>query len=247
MSRWVEGRVVAHKRWTAELASISVEADVLPFEAGQFAKLALEVDGEMLARPYSFVNSPHESPHEFYYITVPDGPLTQRLAVLEPGDRLFVSPGATGFLVLSEVSEGDNLWLIASGTGLGPFLSILKSPAPWTRFKRVTLVHAVRHAQELTYRACIESLSAQHPGQFRSVAFVSREDCPGTLHGRIPSAIQDGRLEQAAGVPLSAEGSQVLICGNPDMVTDTTETLKRRGMKKHRRRDPGQISVETYW
>jgi len=109
------------------------------------------------------------------------------------------------------------------------------------------LVHAVRQAEELTYRDCIDRLARDHGEQMRSVSFVSRETKAGSLPGRIPTAIDDGRLEAGAGVALSAETSRVMICGNPDMVTDTSAALARRGMKKHRRREPGHIAVENYW
>jgi ferredoxin--NADP+ reductase len=247
MQKWIEGTVVNQKRWSETLFTLCLKADVTGFEAGQFAKLALAVEGEMVARPYSFVNAPKERPHEFYYVTLPEGPLTQRLCKLETGDTIYLAPRPSGFLVLSEVPDGTNLWLVSTGTGVGPFLSILKTETPWQRFEHVVLVHAVRHPEELTYRDIIERLLHEHAGQMRLVCFVSREKKPGTLHGRIPAAIEDGRLEAAAGVELSAKTSQVMICGNPEMVTDTTEVLKRRAMRKHRRREPGHITVENYW
>ncbi len=247
MARWIEGTVAGQKRWTERLYSLSVNAEIAPFEAGQFAKLALAFDGEMLARPYSFVNAPDERPHEFYYVTLPEGPLTQRLCRLGAGDSVFLAPQASGFLVLSEVRDAEALWLIASGTGIGPFLSILKTQAPWRRFRQVVLVRAARQAQELTYRDCIERLLSSHPEQMRVVSFLTRDRQPGLLEGRVPAAIEDGRLEAAAGVRLSAENSQVMICGNPEMIVDTIEVLKRRGMKKHRRREPGHITIENYW
>jgi ferredoxin/flavodoxin---NADP+ reductase len=247
MQKWVAGTVAAQKRWTERLFSLKVEAEVSGFEAGQFAKLALALDDEMVARPYSFVNAPTERPHEFYYVTLPDGPLTRRLCTLDAGDTVYLAPRPAGFLVLSEVPDGENLWLISTGTGIGPFLSILKTETPWRRFKEVVLVHAVRHAEELTHRDSIESLAREHGERMRVVSFVSREATPGALAGRIPAAIEEGRLEAAAGVALSAKSSQVMICGNPDMVTDTSAVLARRGMKKHRRRDPGHITVENYW
>ena len=246
-SKWLEATVTGHKRWTERLYSLQLVADGPAFQAGQFAKLALEIDGEMVARPYSFVNAPGTQPHEFYYITVPGGPLTARLLALKPGDRIGLAPTVAGFLVLAEVPDARNLWLLSTGTALGPFLSILGTAAPWQRYEEIVLVHAVRQAAELTYRETIESLMKAHPAQLRVVSFVSREDCSGALTGRVPQAIADGRLEAAAGVLLSAADSQVMICGNPAMVADTVEALKARGMKKHRRRDPGQITVENYW
>ena len=245
--KWVEGTVVGQKRWTQTLFTLRVEADVAAFEAGQFAKLALAIGGEMVARPYSFVNAPNERPHEFYYVTLPDGPLTQRLCRLEAGDTILVAPRPAGFLVLSEVPQAENLWLISSGTGIGPFLSILKTETPWQRFRQVVMVHAVRRAEELSYRESIERLAREHAEQLRALSFVSRETTAGSLSGRIPAAIEEGRLEAAAGTELSAKLSQVMICGNPEMVTDTSAALARRGMKKHRRREPGHITVENYW
>src|SRR5260221_8992584 len=149
MQKWLDGTVVNQKRWTETLFTLQVEADIARFEAGQFAKLALAVEGGMVARPYSFVNAPTERPHEFYYVTLPNGPLTQRLCKLEAGDAIYLAPRPAGFLVLSEIPDGENLWLISTGTGIRPFLSILKSERPWPRFKQARLAHPVRQAAEL--------------------------------------------------------------------------------------------------
>ena len=247
MSKWVEGTVVAQTHWAGLLYSLQVEAEVAPFQAGQFTKLALAVDGEMVGRPYSFVNAPAARPHEFYYVVLPDHPLTPRLCKLDAGDSVYLAPQAAGFLTLSEVPAGEHLWLLATGTALGPFLSILGSEVPWQRFRSVVLVHAVRRAEELAYQDQIRALLAQHPGQFVFVPVVSGEDCDFALGGRIPKAIEDGRLEARAGIKLDAQVSRLMVCGNPAMVADTVHALERRGLKKHRRRDPGQISVENYW
>ena len=247
MSKWLEGRVVGQKRWTDRLCSLQVAAPLGRFEAGQFVKLALDVGGERIARPYSLVNPPGLEPQEFYYNVVAAGPLSPRLAALAAGDAVFVAPNVAGFLVLAEVPDAENLWLIATGTGLGPFLSILRTEAPWRRFSRVTLVHATRTAAEQTYGELLEAVGAARGEQFRRVAFVSREKAPGTLEGRVPAAIGDGRLERAAGTELSAERSHAMLCGNPSMVIDVTAALAERGMRKHRRRAPGHIGVETYW
>jgi ferredoxin/flavodoxin---NADP+ reductase len=247
MSKWVEGTVVSQTHWAGQLYSLQIEAELAPFQAGQFAKLALAVDGEMVARPYSFANAPHQRPHDFYYVVLPGNPLTPRLCKLVAGDTIYVTPHASGFLTLSEVPPGEHLWLLATGTALGPFLSILRTEAPWQRFERVVLVHAVRHAAELSYQDQIGSLLRQHAGKFAFVPVVSRENTDFALGGRIPKAIEDGRLEARAGVDLTAQSSRLMVCGNPEMVVDTVHALQKRGLKKHRRRDPGQISVENYW
>jgi len=247
MSKWLAGRVVGHTRWTGRLLSLQVQAPLESFEAGQFTKLALDIGGERVARPYSLVNPPGTGPLEFYYNVVEAGPLSPRLAALTEGDEVFVAPNPAGFLVLREVPEAENLWLIATGTGLGPFLSILRTQALWQRFRRVTLVHATRTAGDQAYRSLLADLAREHGAQLALVSFVSRETVDGALAGRIPAAISDGRLEASAGTELSAACSHAMLCGNPAMVTDVTSALEQRGMRKHRRRAPGHITVETYW
>lgn len=246
MSKFIEGTVVGKRHWAEGLYSLKVVAEVAPFQAGQFAKLALDIDGEVVGRAYSFINAPGEIPLEFYFIVVPDGLLTPRLAALEPGDTVLVSHQATGFLTLSEVPDAKHLWLLSTGTGIAPFLSILKTEAPWQRFGRIVLAHAVRRADELVYGETISGFAQQHEEQFRFVPFVSREETDFALRARIPEAIADGRFEARAGVAIKPETSQVMLCGNPGMAHDTTEVLLARGLKRNRRRDPGHITVESY-
>lgn len=256
--KWLEGRVVENRRWTGALWSLRVEAPPLAFEAGQFVRIALDARkgdaGSRIARPFSFVNPPGDPVLEFYGITVPEGPLSPRLAELEAGDNLFVATNPAGFLVLSEVPDAESLWLIATGTGIAPFLSMLRTETPWKRFNTVVLVHAVRHASELVYQDLIKKINKEREKQFRYVSFVSRQAAAGSLSGRIPAAIRDGRLERAAGAALTpkdsdshAMGSHVMLCGNPDMLKDAAAALAERGMRKHRRRTPGHVSVESFW
>ena len=245
--RWCEGTVTELKRWTERLYSIRVDAPVNDFTAGQFTKLGLVIDGELTGRPYSYVNAPDERPLEFYFITVPNGPLTQRLVTLNAGDSIYVMRKASGFLCLNEVPDSKHLWMLSTGTAIGPFLSILKTREPWQRFERVVLVHAVRTAEELSFQDTIQSLTAQHPDQFSYIPFVSREDTDFAIRDRIPGALESGTLETRAGIEITPEQSQVMICGNPDMVKSTSETLNARGLERNRRRKPGHITVENYW
>ena len=238
---WLEGRVTENRHWTESLFSIRAEGPRLSFEAGQFVRIALDVESGRVARPFSFVNPPQDPVLEFYGIVVPEGPLSPRLATLRPGDALHVASNPAGFLVLSELPDAETLWLISTGTGLAPFLSILRTETPWRRFKNVVVVHAVRFAKELVYREMIGKTPARY------VSFVSRENHAGSLSGRIPAAVRDGRLEAAAGLKIAPETSQVMLCGNPDMLRDTTAVLMERGLRKHRRRAPGHLTVESFW
>lgn len=247
MGEFVQGRVAGKRRWAERLYSLQVgTTEIVPFQAGQFTRLALDIGGERAARAYSFINAPGETPLEFYFVEVPGGLLTPRLAALEAGDAVWVAAQAAGFLTLAEVPDAKHLWLLSTHTGIAPFLSILKTKEPWQRFERIVLAHAVRHAGELVYGETIRGFAQQHGEQFRFVPFVSREDTDFALRARIPEAIADGRLEARAGVALAPENSQVMLCGNPGMVRDTTELLLAHGMKKNRRRDPGHITVESY-
>lgn len=251
MSEWLEGRVAGRRAWTDILVSIEVEAPDLAFTAGQFARLALPAPPgarePMIGRPYSFVNPPGAPRHEFFLAIVPEGPLSPRLAALVPGDPLWLAPRANGFFTVADLPDASSLWCLATGTGVGPFLSILRSPDPWTRFERIVLVQAVRQASDLAYAEVVAGIARAHPGVFRHVPVVSREPHPGALRGRIPALIDDGRLEAAAGMPLAAENAHAMLCGNPAMVDDVQATLARRGMLRHRRKVPGHVTVETYW
>jgi ferredoxin/flavodoxin---NADP+ reductase len=251
MSKWVEGAVVAKRHWSDGLCSLRVEAPGVTFTAGQFARLGLPAGAgateDMVGRPYSFVNPPQALPHEFYFNVVRDGPLSPRLAALGVGDSIWLHDRANGFFTVAEIPESAALWCLATGTGLGPFLSIARTADAWERFDRIVLVHAVRRAADLSYGDVISGIAADHPGRFRFVPVVSREQHRGALSGRIPAAIADGRLEAAAGIPLTAENAHAMLCGNPDMLRDTQAALAARAMRRHRRREPGHFTLEAYW
>ncbi len=261
-SRWIRGRLAARRQWTGNLFSLLVEAGPIAFEAGQFVKIGLAGieglalpagDEGILGRPYSFVNPPQDPLLEFLCVEVPGGPLSPRLARLQPGDEIHVARQPAGFLVLSEIPDADTLWMISTGTGVGPFLSILRTEAPWRRFRQIVLVQGTRQLAERSHRELIDAIRLEHPQQFRMVSLVTRdvlspaEGGEALLQGRIPAALADGRLEAAAAAKLDPESAHVMLCGNPAMIDEVTELLKARGMRRHRRRTPGHITVENYW
>ncbi len=248
MAEWVTGKVTKVQFWTDALFSLTVHAPVNPFTAGQFAKLGLEIDGERVQRAYSYVNAPSNPDLEFYLVTVPEGKLSPRLAALQPGDEVQVVSEAAGFFVLEEVPDCDTLWMLATGTAIGPYLSILQEGKDLQRFKNLVLVHAVRYAADLSYLPLMLELQQRYEGKLRIQTVVSRETLSGSLTGRVPALIENGALEEAVGLTMNTDTSHVMLCGNPQMVRDTTQLLKdSRNMAKHLRRRPGHITAEHYW
>lgn len=248
MANWVNGTVIRVNHWTDTLMSLVVHAPVDKFTAGQFAKLALDINGERVQRAYSYVNSPDSPDLEFYLVTVPDGKLSPKLTALTPGDHLLVTEQASGFFVLEEVPTVDTLWMLSTGTAIGPFLSILQLGEDLARFKNIVLLHAVRYAADLSYLPLMEDLVERYQGKLRIQTVVSRENHIRSLTGRVPALIESGALEKRVGLTLSPEESHVMLCGNPEMVRDTQQVLKeQRGMQKHFRRKPGHITSEHYW
>ncbi|KAF1052188.1 MAG: Flavodoxin/ferredoxin--NADP reductase [Stenotrophomonas maltophilia] len=223
------------------------------FRAGQFARLGVyKPSGSIVWRAYSMVSAPHDEHLEFFSIVVPGGEFTSELSRLRVGDQLLVDRQSFGFLTLDRFVDGRDLWMLATGTGLAPFLSILQDFEVWERFESIKLVYSVREAKELAYRELIASLGelehlAEHAHKLQFIPVVTREALPGCLNARITTLIESGELEQAAGLPLTPEHSRVMICGNPQMIDDTRAVLKARGMSLALTRKPGQIAVENYW
>ncbi len=183
---------------------------------------------------------------------VPDGEFTSELSRLSVGDELLVEKQAFGFLTLDRFPDGRDLWLLATGTGIAPFLSILQDFEAWQRFERIVLVYSVRQQRELAYQQLIADLPQREyleglGDKLAYVPVVTREQVPGALHGRITQLIETGELERAAGLALSPEHSRIMLCGNPQMIEDTRAVLKTRDLQLALTRRPGQVAVENYW
>lgn len=248
MADWVTGKVTRVQNWTDALFSLTIHAPINLFTAGQFTKLGLEIDGERVQRAYSYVNAPDNPNLEFYLVTVPEGKLSPRLAALKPGDKVQMVSDASGFFVLDEVPDCETLWMLATGTAIGPYLSMLQYGQDLARFKNLVLVHATRFASDLSYLPLMMELQRRYEGKLRIQTVVSRENVPSSLTGRVPALIENGKLEKIVGLPMDKESSHVMLCGNPQMVHDTQQLLKEtRQMTKHLRRRPGHITVEHYW
>ncbi len=246
MNGFAEGRVTARRDWAPGLITLTVDAPVEPFVAGQFVSLGLELDRQLVRRSYS-IASPPGAALEFYLKEVPEGALTPRLTRLSVGEKVWVERKPQGFFTLAYVPPARDIWFIATGTGLGPFIAMLRGTEVWQRFEHVNVVHGVRHAQHLSYGDELASLAAAHPGALSYTSLVSGGPNGSALSGRVTTAVANGTLEQSVGQLLDAERSHLMLCGNPDMILELTMVLTLRGLRKHRMRTPGHISAEKYW
>jgi len=246
MANWLEGKVVENRRLNEYLTSLIIDVPFTPFEAGQFVRVGVADNEDVLARPYSLVNTPEEPYIEVYFNIVEEGPLSPRLFALKAGDDVLISDNPSGFLTVSELPLCPHLWMIATGTGIGPFLAILKSKPVWEKFEKVVLCYSVSLAAELAYQDVIQQVLAGHAEQFVYVPIVTREAHAGALGNRVTTLMQDSTLEKHTGMWINAENSHVMMCGSSEMITDVSEELVSRGMQKHRRRTPGHYTTEKY-
>ncbi len=223
------------------------------FTAGQFARLGVEKpDGSIAWRAYSMVSGPYDEFLEFYSIVVPGGEFTSELSRLKVGDTLLIDKQNHGFLTLSRFQGGNDLWLLSTGTGLAPFLSILQDPQAWESFEHIVLAHSVRFLHELAYRDTIESFHRhgvfkEHAHKLTYIPVVTRETAADMLGQRLTDLISSGELESKAKLALDLDRSRIMLCGNPEMVDDTRQALKAKGFRTARQSSPGQIAVENYW
>jgi ferredoxin--NADP+ reductase len=246
MAEWLEGKIAGKRHWSQALYSLQIDAPLPDFTAGQYIKVALDVDGERVGRPYSLVNAPHERPLEIYFNEIPEGPLTPKLSDLGVGDRVWVSEKASGVFTLDNVVSRRHLWLLATGTALGVFLSMLKTVDAWERFERVILVHGCRNAGELSYGETIAEIQAAHENAFTFVTALTRDKSETALQGRITNLLENGTLQAAAGAELTPDDSHVMLCGNSAMIKDVRAWLEAHGMQRHRRVEPGHYTTEQY-
>lgn len=240
-----ETTVINRQDWAPGLMTLRL-ASRAAFRPGQFMNLGLQLPEGFVSRSYSLASAPGE-PLEVLLAKVGEGALTPALFELREGSTLVLDPKPQGFFTFDYVPPHHELWLLATGTGLGPFLSMLRSGRAFDGAQRVILVHGTRGPLELAHRGELEGLAAQRGPSFRYVPVLSREREAGALTGRITGALASGELEQRAETLISPQNAHVLLCGNPSMIDDVTALLGERGLKRHRQRSPGHITTEKYW
>jgi len=251
MSAFNREKVLSVRHWTDRLFSFTTTRDPsLRFSNGHFTMIGLEVNGKPLLRAYSIVSANYEEHLEFLSIKVQDGPLTSRLQHIQPGDEVIVGRKPTGTLLIDYLLPGKRLYLLSSGTGLAPFLSIIRDPATYEKFNQVVLVHSVREVAELAYHEEITQLWPKHEflGEMISKQLfyyptVTRE--PFRNQGRITELMESGKLFSDLGLPvLNPEIDRAMICGSPAMLRDLKAMLEQRGFKEGNTSTPGDFVIE---
>jgi ferredoxin--NADP+ reductase len=251
MSTLHSEEVTSVRHWTESLFSFTTTRDAgFRFQNGQFAMIGLEVSGRPLLRAYSLASANYEENLEFFSIKVPDGPLTSRLQHLKEGDRILVNSKPTGTLILDNLQPGRHLYLLSTGTGLAPFLSIIKDPETYERYEKVVLVHGCRQVAELAYGDFITQELPQHEfiGDLirdKLIYFptVTRE--PFRNRGRLTDLITSSTLFDEIGLPpLSAAEDRVMMCGSPSMLQDLVVIVRELGFEEGNHSEPGQYVIE---
>jgi ferredoxin--NADP+ reductase len=251
MSAFQEETVLSVHHWTDRLFSFTTTRDpTLRFSNGHFTMIGLKVDGKNLLRAYSIVSANYEEHLEFLSIKVQDGPLTSRLQHIKVGDKIVVGHKPTGTLLIDYLLPGNYLYLLGSGTGIAPFLSVARDPDTYERFEKVILVHGVREVMELAYYDYFKNELPQHEflgdlvrNQLLYYPTVTREAFE--HQGRITELLESGKLQTDLGLPpLNPAHDRIMICGSPGLNKDMRAILDARGFKEGSTTTPGDYVVE---
>ena len=251
MAAFDDEKVLTVHHWTDRLFSFTTtRSQSLRFSNGHFTMIGLRVNGKPLLRAYSIVSPNYEETLEFLSIKVQDGPLTSRLQHIQPGDSIIVGPKPTGTLLIDYLLPGKRLYMFGTGTGLAPFMSIIRDPDTYEKFDEVILVHGCRLVSELAYRDYITNELPQHEflgemvsQQLKYYPTVTREPFP--TQGRIPDLIESGQMACDLGVPqLNPQVDRVMLCGSPEMLKSIKAVLEARGFNEGNTTTPGDFVVE---
>ena len=246
-----EEEVLSVHHWNDTLFSFTTTRDPgFRFENGQFIMIGIKVDGKPLMRAYSIASANYEEHMEFFSIKVQDGPLTSRLQKIKPGDKLMVSTKPTGTLLVDALkTPAKHLYLLATGTGLAPFMSVIKDPEVYERFDKVILTHGVREVSELAYQDIIKELPNNEyfgemvDGKLLYYPSVTREDFH--TQGRLTEALTSGKMSESLGLPpINVEDDRFMICGSPSMLRDFCEILDERGFMETIRGEVAEYVIE---
>lgn len=251
--KWNPATVVRKTIWAPGLFTIRVHAPgVLPFEPGQFLQVGFPFPEKHIHRPYS-VASPHSDYLDFFIVLVESGEVTPHFWKVKVGDQVDVSEKGAGSFTLSHAPESRDIWLMATGTGIAPYIAMLRDGDIWNKYQQVVLVHGVRFPADLAYQLELEELQHRFEGRFSYVGVASRMPSKMEGHsnrilsGRITDCFTSLALEQETGIAITPQYSTVMLCGNPAMLDEMEQLLSQRGLHRHRPKSPGQVVIERYW
>ena len=251
MSKFHHEKVLSVHHWTDRLFSFTTTRDTgLRFSNGHFTMIGLEIEGKPLLRAYSIVSANYEEHLEFLSIKVPDGPLTSRLQHIQVGDEVIVGKKPTGTLLIDYLLPAKRLYLFSTGTGLAPFMCVIRDPETYEKFDEVVLVHGVRQVSELAYGDYIEKELPEHEllgefikGHLKYYPLVTRE--PFKNQGRITDVIENGQMARDLNLPaLDPKVDRAMICGSPGMLRDLKAMLEARGFNEGNTTKPGDFVIE---
>ncbi len=251
MSNFFDAKVLSVHHWTDRLFSFTTTRDPgFRYQSGQFTMIGLMVNERPLLRAYSMVSPHYEETLEFLSIKVPDGPLTSRLQHIQCGDTIVVGRKASGTLLTQNLLPGRNLYLLSTGTGLAPFMSVIRDPDVYDQFEKVVLVHGCRHVNELAYDKLIledlpknEWLGDNVRSKLLYYPTVTREAFRN--QGRIPTLLESGQLPKSIGLaPISMDADRFMLCGSPEMLRDTRTLLDKLGLAEGNMSRPGHYVIE---
>lgn len=252
--KWTNERVLSIRYWTPTMLSFHISrSPAFKFTPGHYTRLGLDADdGTIIWRPYSLVSATDDDSLEFLAILIPGGAFSTLLAKLKEGDSIHVDKVSLGFLTVNQLAAGSDLWFLASGTGIGPFISILRDPVVWRQFRSLTIVHSVRRASELAYQNEINALAQgdlfpNTKAELHYLPIVTREPGATMLSTRIPQLLASGELARTTDRSINLETSRLMICGNPEMAREIRHILSTQGFATNRRGVPGQMAFEKYW
>ena len=251
MSAFLEERVLTVHHWTDRLFSFTTTRDpALRFSNGHFTMIGLRVDGKPLLRAYSIVSANYEEHLEFLSIKVPNGPLTSKLQHIQVGDTIVVGKKPTGTLLIDYLLPAKRLYLLSTGTGLAPFLSVIRDPDTYEKFQEVVLVHGVREVKELAYYDYLTEELPQHDilgemvsAQLKYYPTVTRE--PFRNQGRMTDLMKSGKLFADLGLPpLNPLEDRAMLCGSPEMLNDLKHMLEQAAFDEGNTTRPGDFVIE---
>lgn len=249
--RWSVERITRITPWSVNLWSLRItKPERFVFTPGHYARLGLPVElapeQAPVWRAYSIVSAPHEDFLEFLVTLVPTGAMSQRLSRMQIGSEVLLEVGAMGFFVASQLAPGETLWMLSTGSGLGPYVSMLRDGGLLKPYRKLVVTHSVRTVAELAYADELKAY-ALRDASICYVPIVTREPGMSPLSGRIPHLIESHELENFAACKLDVATARVMVCGNPDFTADMRRLLTARGFQPCRRGLVGSMLFENYW